>query len=111
MIAVNLLLVSFYAGSCVNVVSGYMGCPTPEARQSQIVAKARELVLASNVLLNLSEIEFVQRQMPDVRIYTLTGVCGEDAQYFIEWRLPDARLVISGIGDPYEMDGATVERM
>ena len=110
-IAIGLLLLPIYVASCANNVSGYMGCASQEARQSEIVAKARELVFASDVPLGPNEIEFVQNQIPDIHFYALAGGCGEDAQYFIEWQMPDARLVITGIGNPYEMDSATVKRV
>lgn len=111
LVAIGLLAATVFAASCANDLATIAGCAGFEERRAKTIERAREFVLASELLLNPNEIEFIKLEDPEVATYALTGPCGEDSQYFVEWEMPEGRIVISGIGNLYEMDNATVRRV
>lgn len=83
----------------------------PENADERIVARAREIVLASDLALTARERDIVLNQRPDTRFYDAFGPCTADKLYIIEWRMGGEMIQVHGIGNVFEQDGAEAKRV
>jgi hypothetical protein len=83
----------------------------PADAQEQTVARAREVVLASEIALTAAERDAVLNQPPDTRYYDAFGPCQAEKAYFIEWRMAATMIQVHGIGNVLNLDDAEVRRV
>jgi len=70
---------------------------------------ARQEVISRTLVRDPSEVEFIKSTEPKLAYYFMAKPY---AQYFIQWDLPNGdRILISGQGDIFSLEGARVERL
>ncbi len=83
----------------------------PENTDERIVARAREVVLASDLALTAAEREAVLTAQPQTLYYEAFGPCQVEQVYIINWHLPEAIVEVRGIGNVLTLEGAEVRRV
>lgn len=90
---------------------GGCGDTVPENSEDLIVARAQQVLLASDLALTARERDFVLKERPEMLFYNAFGRCSPEKIYSILWRMPGATIQVHGFGNVYEQDDAEVKRV
>ena len=83
----------------------------PENADERIVARARALVLESELALTAAEREAVLTAQPETLYYRAFGPCQLEQAYIINWHLPEGTIQLHGIGNVLTLEDAQVVRV